>query len=1069
MNKNIFIIILISMTSMLGHAVSLKELNESIKNTDNSIQITKKKMKEIGDVAFLPDLYFVLADLYHEKSRLLFEEARIKAPKKNVEELDLTASRKAKKMAIESYYRFTENYPKDPNQDKAFYNIALSYRELGQIEDMVEVLKKITKEFPNSSFWEESQLKLGDYFFEVKKEFELAIDIYQKILDRDGNTYAGLALYKIGWCYINLNKFDQALHSFENLLTTTNNMVNASAIDTSEKDIRRDALIAMVWPYTEIEKLPVEKQDAVNYFEKLSHDKVTLIQVFNRLGKRLLTKNRYKETTRIFGRLLEVQYELDALVQSANSFYESYKKSKTKYDLAKVTGVLLDTANNLKNAHYVESKNKLNGMNNLEIYARDFITELNKQAILEKKPELQNQVIDFYEKYFIAFAKNKYTSDMKTNLAELYFEQRKFDQAGILYEQIYTEKKDIKILQSAIRSYSESLKIEDKLTRLEIEEARSGYRDLGLAYMKLRPSDKAVVDIRFNIAKIYYDQRDFDKAIKEFKKFITDYRNSDKFKTAVNLVLDIYNQREDYDSLIAFGQSVVTSGGRNIASDSGFTQEVAEIVKQAQFRKIEDKVGDPRNRDYAKKMLELGKKYKGSSLGDLALYEAFSSLKKKRDPAFYQAGEELLSKHSDSKYAKEVVADLGNIAIQSGDYNRAADYFEKFMSLYPQDPLTKKLLLSAGALRENQGDFDKAIQHYRQSGVPFKKVADLYARAKKWRDLVQYASRHVETLAGRYYTGLSFERVGDSSNAISNLQKVTQMTAQDESEKVMVAHALFLIAKNNLKDYRDLQFGQGDDAAVTKIKADKLNSLNGVFSNVIQFGNGKWVIGSLYSLGLAHKEFADFLTKAPLPSGLTPDLITAYKQAIQAQVADYRSKASQYFKSCLENAEKYEVFTLYVRGCLSQGDYLVDESKDEVIVRKPINRETPEVKSIRASLMEKPDQIPLILSLGKIYIKNKDFGMAKLAMGRVLELQPQNDQALAYLGVIDIHNQDYSSAKDYFTKSMAANPKSDLAILGQLALYKKFQFKNLESKLANKPITNKSQYSQMHPWIDELL
>ena len=349
MNKNIFIIILISMTSMLGHAVSLKELNESIKNTDNSIQITKKKMKEIGDVAFLPDLYFVLADLYHEKSRLLFEEARIKAPKKNVEELDLTASRKAKKMAIESYYRFTENYPKDPNQDKAFYNIALSYRELGQIEDMVEVLKKITKEFPNSSFWEESQLKLGDYFFEVKKEFELAIDIYQKILDRDGNTYAGLALYKIGWCYINLNKFDQALHSFENLLTTTNNMVNASAIDTSEKDIRRDALIAMVWPYTEIEKLPVEKQDAVNYFEKLSHDKVTLIQVFNRLGKRLLTKNRYKETTRIFGRLLEVQYELDALVQSANSFYESYKKSKTKYDLAKVTGVLLDTANNLKN------------------------------------------------------------------------------------------------------------------------------------------------------------------------------------------------------------------------------------------------------------------------------------------------------------------------------------------------------------------------------------------------------------------------------------------------------------------------------------------------------------------------------------------------------------------------------------------------------------------------------------------------------------------------------------------------------------------------------------------------
>ena len=160
----------------------MNELNKDIKNTDVMIQVTKKKMKEIGDVSFLPDLYFVLADLYHEKSRLTFEEAKLKQPQKKIEDLDNTASKKAKKLAIESYYRFTENYPKDDRVDKAFYNIALSYRELGQIEDMVNIYKKITKEFPKSKYWEESQLRLGDYFFEVKKEFELAIEIYQKIL-----------------------------------------------------------------------------------------------------------------------------------------------------------------------------------------------------------------------------------------------------------------------------------------------------------------------------------------------------------------------------------------------------------------------------------------------------------------------------------------------------------------------------------------------------------------------------------------------------------------------------------------------------------------------------------------------------------------------------------------------------------------------------------------------------------------------------------------------------------------------------------------------------------------------
>ena len=75
--------------------ITLRDLNKDIKNTDVMISVTKKKMKEIGDVSFLPDLYFVLADLYHEKSLLTFEEAKLKAPNKKIEDIDNTASKKA--------------------------------------------------------------------------------------------------------------------------------------------------------------------------------------------------------------------------------------------------------------------------------------------------------------------------------------------------------------------------------------------------------------------------------------------------------------------------------------------------------------------------------------------------------------------------------------------------------------------------------------------------------------------------------------------------------------------------------------------------------------------------------------------------------------------------------------------------------------------------------------------------------------------------------------------------------------------------------------------------------------
>lgn len=421
---------------------------------------------------------------------------------------------------------------------------------------------------------------------------------------------------------------------------------------------------------------------------------------------------------------------------------------------------------------------------------------------------------------------------------------------------------------------------------------------MGIAFCERYPRSPSVPDVKFNIAKIYYEERNFDQAIKEFNQYISTYKNTPNAKVAINLILDIYNQREDYDKLISFGQGVVKnfSTGRGVAADQTFTQEIAEIVKQSQFRKLEDKVGDPRSRDYAKKMLELGKKYKGSSLGDLASYEAFNSYKKKKDPAVYQAGEELLSKHADSKYAKEVVADLGQIAIQSGDYGRAADYFEKFISLYPQDPLSKKLIMSAAVLRENQGDYEKAIDYYRQMNSPIEKVADLMAKAKKWRELNQYASRAPDSLLKHYYQGLSLQRLGQNSSAAPSFNnKVIKSTPANENEKTMVAHSLYLLAQNSLKDFRDLQFGQGDDGAVTKQKAERLSHLNSVFNDVINFGNGKWVIGSLYSLGVAHKEFSEFLSRAPIPAGAEPEVVAAYKQAISGQVNDYKSKSNQVF------------------------------------------------------------------------------------------------------------------------------------------------------------------------------
>ncbi len=1069
------ILFLTAMFTLPGHAqkVTLRQITNDILTVDKSIKITKEKMKEVGDISFLPDLYFVLADLYHEKSRLLYEEEKMKFPNKKFEELDLTASRKIKKQAIETYTRFTENYSKDENVDKAFFNIAMSYRELGQIEDMVNTFIKITKDFPKSKYWEESQLRMGDYFFERKKEFNLSIEIYQKILDRPTNPYVPFAKYKMGWCYINLDKFDQALNIFESVLLVDSETDDGAGLSEELKstDIKRDTLMAMVWPYSEIETLSPERQKASIYFEGLSPDRVSLTQVLSKLGKRLATKERHEAAVPVFARLIEISYDLDVKINAINSFYDSYKKSKKPFNTEKMIKIISITMSQIRSSSTVSATDKKNSENNFEIYLRDLSTALNKQAVETKSADLFKLTINIYEDYLVLFPKSKFYPDVATNLAEIYFTRSEFARAGYYYEQAYKRKNTPALLQSAIKAYGESLLNQEKLSRLEIEESRSGYRDMGQTFIKNNPTAWIAKDIKFNIAKIYYDERKFDLAVAEFQKFIQANPSHEKSKASIHLILDTYNQREDYKGLIKFGQSILK--GRAPAADDGeFRKDIAEIIKQAQFRTLEDKVGDPRSRDYAKKLLAMGQKYKGSSIGDLAIYEAYNNFKKKKDPLVYSAGEQLLSKHSDSKYAKEVVGGLGQIAIQSGDFDRAADYFEKFILLYPKDPLSTTLLKSAAVLRENQGEYDTAYEHYRKVGTGFPKLADLLSKSKKWKQLNQLAaSQDSPGILSTYYTGLSLVRLGEKKSAIPYFDKVLTFAPKNEEERTISAHSLYLRSSEALKDYKQLKFGRGDDGAITKLKGEKLQVLNQYYDKVIAYGNGKWVIGSLYELGQSYREFSEFLLQAPIPAGLTPEVVAAYKQAIQGQSDEYRNKSAQYFKSCLSNAEKFEVFTLFVKGCRSNGDYIVDEAIDEVKVRKPAGaaKASAEVQGIRQSLLDKPDQPELINKLGQIYMRNQDFGMAKLAFNRYLEMKPQNAEALSWLGVIEMYYQDFERAKNYFKSALELEKTAGLSQLGLASMYKKFGFAQMYSQISGKLPANKKQYLKVHPWIEEVL
>lgn len=1061
-----FILILLSLNGLAQTQKSLRQLKAELKKLESSIEITKNKMKEVRDVNFLPDLYFVLAELYVDKARYLYAITHEEEPDTPLAELDLSDSKKAKKQAIETFQRFIENFPKSPDLDKAYFFMAHEYRELGQQEDMVLTYQKITKEFPNSVFWEESQLVLGDHFLETKKDPQLGLEFYQKIVDRPPNPFTPLARYKMAWCYINLNKFFESLLSFEKILVQDKDIDLSQLPDLYKKtDVKRDALLAMVWPYSEQKKQEPSRANPLEYFERLSPNRATMQKVLSRLAKRLLLKEKVDDTLPVFFRLLEITTDLDERVSLVDSFYETYKRSKKIWPIEYIPQHIADTLARVRSSESIPAPEKKKMETNWEIYMRDFATQLQKRAKDTKSEDSYKNAIASYKLYNNLFPRTKYSGQMLINLAESYFALKNYTMAGYFYERTAKLSRPASrkaYIDSSIESYALALKTQDKLSKLELTESREGFRQLGSYFVKKYPKEPAVAMIRFNIGRTYYDERDFDRAVPAFKAFIKSFPRHKEVTTAGQLILDSFNQREDYANLIAAGKELIAN---RAITDQGFKKDVSEIIRQAEFRKVQDAAGDPKSRDYAKKLLSFASKYQGSDLGDQALYEAFIALKAKKDPEAYGPGEALLERHGNSKYAKDVMAQMGQMALNTADYRRASKYFETYSKKYSSDPASKELLRNAAQMRETMGDFNEASANYRALGDNENAVRALVL-AQDWRGVSQLlAAKPLNSVSGNYWMGLALFRQGQLDTSKNYLVRSANANGGSFEEKSMVAHSLYLLGSSEQKIYDSIQLGKGDESQAVKQKMERLNSLDSTFKKAISNGNGRWTIASLYELGRANKEFAQFLRNASVPPGLNPSQQVQYKQAVEKQAKQFSDTAEGYFSTCIQSAQKFEVFTQFVKGCQSKGEVQVNEARENDLKLASSDKNSSQIASIRKQLYDAPRDTGLLMKLAQAYIAVEDYSMAKLVYNRILEIEPKNSAAAGWLGVTLIYINDLEAAGAQFKETLRRNRAEPIALRGLASLYKQFNFSSKLNSVAKLIKGGRVPAGEIHPWM----
>jgi tetratricopeptide (TPR) repeat protein len=1087
----------------------LERLKRDIAKVDKSIEVTKELIRRSKGERYLPDLYFRLAELSIEKSRLVYFRVLEEAGVEDKTAVVAPEARLLKDQAIGVYRRILSEFPDYVDNDKIMFFIAHEYRELGNFPEMTKTYQELTRKYPRSNFRFESWLILGDYSFD-KGDIDEAMNHYRAIL-KNPETYAhNMARYKLAWCYINKDKTQLAVDLWEQAVKTpTTPEPGAAPIDPlssrpARLDVRQDALRDLAFYYAEVR----EPKSAIAFFQTLARSRSEYQVALEKLARRFQIKTMYSESAKVFRELIRVSSDVDKNIEWATAVYEAAVAAKDLESADDDVAMLSEVAARYKYWWRAKDDDK-KILDDIELLTRDLSTRLHAVAIEKNSEELFRKASRAYGSYLSVFTESPERLNMEWNYAETLFAGKSYVKAGRQYEKVLrllvmvdseptksalndgeeignsstqgaptTEPADKgsknvnadkadktdktgtagaagkppatgartrpspavakgdqrQAMYAAIVSYFEALKVEEASTRFDSMMAREGIKDLGARFVLTWPSDDHAPQVKFNVARAWFEQGLFDRSIELFTAFVTEHPTHKDAVTAAELALDAYAQKEDFSGLATQARAFAADA----RVDAAFRERAKVMADQAEQEEINRRTIAAEGK-VSEAIASFVVEKKGSEIAAKALHQAFIIAKDRRNVAEMQAmGRQLVEEYGNSKYALEVFPALADVAIRSSQLEQAATYYEEQARRFPDDAASEDILDAAATIRVELGEFNAAMADFerlarqgdevRRAGY-LEKLARVALRAGDYRRAESAALSAAEaassTIVVNVIAGEAALKTGKPEQALERLSAALGKKAAGADEEIWQARAQYLLGEVVRADFERIALtGGAEDGDNLGKKFELLNELEGAYVSAIQVGDPEWAMGGLYRLAAAYTHISDFLDNAPVPPGTTADDERALRAALSERSAPLRKKATEALETCQTQARKLEALNRFTRACLSGVE--VDDQGDAPRTR-PAGVVIPGREALEQKLVENPKDIVALAQLIRAAMAVKDYPLARLLALRALEIDEKNGELLNLLGIASFHSNLSQAAADAFKRALKVNSRFSAA------------------------------------------
>ncbi|MCC6276358.1 MAG: tetratricopeptide repeat protein [Oligoflexia bacterium] len=944
------------------------------KITDEGINELYRLTKRYTKSKNRGELWLRLAELYVEKAKYIeyriqkeydVKLARYLEKKGPKPKLSLSSSQEYNKKAITLYQWFLRDFPKDQKIDQALFFLGYNHVEMGQIKQGVSYYQRLVKEHPNSPYIGEAHFALGEYYFENDKWSE-GLKSYSDVLKNPRARLYSFALYKIAWCQYRMGRVGQGLKTLEQVIKLSRTS-DASQTDGRSKPVSKirlgsEALKDAVLFYADVGNYAAAKQ----YFMSLGGEKAAWIML-EKLAYLYSDTGRKEPAQYVFKQLLDhnatAPRAFDYQYQIVKNFSTSRNQRVYRDELFNwVDNYGPDGAWGRANAG--NEKLMADAYTLRESALRNYTLLLHKNAQNSTKKGDFAQARESYQLYLVKFKDSPKNSEMHFFFSELLYAMGEFENAGRNYRMVADKDPKGKYFEpsvlNSVLSLEKGLKTDeqmkkvvgDSLQPVAFGEVENNFVAAAEYYIKTFPRGEKSVDVKFKVGRLHYSFNHFDEALKTFKQIVSQHPKTPYAVYSANLILDIFNLRKDYDGLAREGQDLIKNPA---LASQGFSADVREVVEKVDFKKAQDLELAKKYEDSARAFALFAKKYPKSALTPVATFNAGVNYERA-----YKFPEAIVSysrvvatppkKGQEKSYYRSLLL-LGKMYEQTGQYDKAALQFERYAKENPGDRLTPDLYYNSALIWEGQKEYYKAINSYEKYYNSTKrkdrasalfKIAQIKEQLGQNKPAIEAYEHFLSSgpTDGEQIVEAVF-RIGELHSAkgrVDDATKAYQRTVATEKSLtaksgrpvglVFAAEAKFKLAERVYDEFASIRIpaNPAKQGEAIQQKLQLLTKLNGALAEVIKYDEGNMVIASLAKLGLAYDHISKALWSAPVPKGLNPQEVEAYKKGVDQVALPLKAKAVENFTSAINKSYEINYYNKYTRLALNKmGEFVPDK------------------------------------------------------------------------------------------------------------------------------------------------